>query len=120
MPPGVLAATLATETPQPVAALVEPPDWTWANVLGGAKGSAPLIVVLAGIAGSGKPGDDSAVGGGVWGERRGVFAGDGECVESEGGAGLCGERVSGAGAECRRGRGMSEQLHEGWGADADD
>jgi TrmH family RNA methyltransferase len=49
MPRDVLAASLATETPQPVAALVEPPGWTWAHFLGDAGKIAPLIVVLAGL-----------------------------------------------------------------------
>jgi RNA methyltransferase, TrmH family len=43
----LLNAALSTESPQPVAALVEPPDWTWVHVLGRRK--APLLVVLAGI-----------------------------------------------------------------------
>jgi RNA methyltransferase, TrmH family len=47
MPPEVLNSALATEAPQPVAALVEPPDWTWAHLLGTQKGPATLIVVLA-------------------------------------------------------------------------
>ena len=40
-----------TETPQPVAALVEPPDWTWAHVASAhdQAGSTPLVVVLAGL-----------------------------------------------------------------------
>jgi len=49
MPSGFLAATLTTETPQPVAALVEPPDWTWAHVLGKRKEAAALVVVAAGL-----------------------------------------------------------------------
>jgi TrmH family RNA methyltransferase len=48
MPSGILASVLATETPQPVAALVEPPDWTWAHVLGQDQ-KKTLIVVLAGL-----------------------------------------------------------------------
>ncbi len=48
-PRELLDSALATETPQPVAALLEPPDWTWAHVLGDPKESAPLILVLAGI-----------------------------------------------------------------------
>jgi TrmH family RNA methyltransferase len=47
MPEEILKSALATETPQPVAALVEPPDWTWAHLLGTHGKSAPLIVVLA-------------------------------------------------------------------------
>ena len=49
LPRELLNSTLATETPQPVAALVEPPAWSWADVLGGADKAAPLIVVLAGL-----------------------------------------------------------------------
>jgi TrmH family RNA methyltransferase len=45
----LLDAALATESPQPVAALVELPDWTWAHVLIPHQDSVPLIVVLAGI-----------------------------------------------------------------------
>lgn len=48
VPRPLLDAALSTETPQPVAALVEPPDWTWADVLGRRKVPA-LFVVLAGI-----------------------------------------------------------------------
>ncbi|HEY1897448.1 MAG TPA: RNA methyltransferase [Terracidiphilus sp.] len=44
----LLNAALSTETPQPVAALVQPPDWTWTHVLGRRKVPA-LLVVLAGI-----------------------------------------------------------------------
>lgn len=49
IPRELLDSALATETPQPLAALVETPEWTWAHVLGDRGGSAPLIVVLAGI-----------------------------------------------------------------------
>jgi TrmH family RNA methyltransferase len=52
----LLESALATETPQPVAALVEPPKWNWADVLDVAEKDAPLqanvkplIVVLAGL-----------------------------------------------------------------------
>ncbi len=63
VPRELLNAALATESPQPVAALVALPDWSWDDVLGGpakpvpeqdktkprqAK-PAPLIVVLAGL-----------------------------------------------------------------------
>lgn len=44
-----LKSILVTDTPQPVAALVEPPDWTWAHLFGARKRTLPLIVVLAGI-----------------------------------------------------------------------
>lgn len=49
MPRPLLDSALGTETPQPVAALVEPPDWTWAHVLGIHKSTAPLLLVLAGL-----------------------------------------------------------------------
>ena len=54
LPASVLASAQATETPQLVAALVKPPDWSWAHVVG-KHGSAAenvnpaLILVLAGI-----------------------------------------------------------------------
>ncbi|HUV71056.1 MAG TPA: RNA methyltransferase [Terracidiphilus sp.] len=49
MPRALLDSALTTEAPQPIAALVEPPDWTWAHVLGTPGQSAPLLVVLAGL-----------------------------------------------------------------------
>lgn len=45
----LLDSALTTETPQSVAALVEPPDWTWAHLLGSQGKTAPLLVVLAGL-----------------------------------------------------------------------
>ena len=45
----LLDSALVTEAPQPVAALVELPDWTWAHILTTSQNPAPLIVVLAGI-----------------------------------------------------------------------
>jgi len=49
LPKSLLDAALATETPQPIAALVAPPDWSWADLLGGRRETAPLVVVLAGL-----------------------------------------------------------------------
>jgi RNA methyltransferase, TrmH family len=54
VPRPLLDAALTTETPQPVAALVEAPDWTWAHVFGAPvfgsrQNRAALIVVLAGL-----------------------------------------------------------------------
>ncbi|MGB7265470.1 MAG: RNA methyltransferase [Terracidiphilus sp.] len=49
VPRELLDSALATETPQPIAALVEPPDWTWAHLLSTPRDSAALVVVLAGI-----------------------------------------------------------------------
>ena len=45
---GILAGTLSTETPQAVAALAEPPAWSWADVFGG-RGKLTMVVVLAGV-----------------------------------------------------------------------
>ena len=50
----LLDSALTTEAPQAIAALVEPPDWTWAHVLGvhaggGAEKSSSLVVVLDGL-----------------------------------------------------------------------
>jgi TrmH family RNA methyltransferase len=49
MPRELLDSALATQAPQPVAALVELPDWTWAHVLTPSRNSVPLLAVLAGI-----------------------------------------------------------------------
>jgi TrmH family RNA methyltransferase len=48
VPRELLASLLSTENPQPIAALIEPPDWTWMHLLRH-KRSAPLVVVLAGM-----------------------------------------------------------------------
>jgi TrmH family RNA methyltransferase len=47
LPREILTRALATETPQPIAALVEPPDWTLAHLLGGTGKTVPLVLVLA-------------------------------------------------------------------------
>lgn len=49
LPRELLTSVFVTETPQPVAALIEPPDWTWPHLLGGDRKRAALVVVLAGI-----------------------------------------------------------------------
>jgi len=49
VPGETLASVLATENPQPVAALVRPRTWTWSDVLGAGGDTAPLVVVLAGL-----------------------------------------------------------------------
>ena len=67
MPSELLDSALTTETPQPIAALVETAGLDLGACARGPERTAPLIVVLGGHSGSGKPGDDSAVGGGVWG-----------------------------------------------------
>lgn len=48
LPKELLEAALATETPQPVAALIEPPKWSWSHVLNKNQ-EKTLVVVLAGI-----------------------------------------------------------------------
>jgi TrmH family RNA methyltransferase len=49
VPRAILDSVLETETPQPVAALVEMPDWTWGHVLRARGAWAPMVVVLAGL-----------------------------------------------------------------------
>jgi RNA methyltransferase, TrmH family len=49
LPRALLAQALTTETPQPIAALVEQPEWTWEHLRGSHRKTAPLIVVLAGV-----------------------------------------------------------------------
>jgi TrmH family RNA methyltransferase len=49
VPRNYLESILTTESPQPIAALVEPPNWTWEHAMTGQPGIAPLIVILAGI-----------------------------------------------------------------------
>ena len=46
VPKSILTSTFVTDTPQPVAALIDPPQWTWADLLGPAE-LAPFVVVLA-------------------------------------------------------------------------
>ena len=49
VPGDYLESILTTESPQPIAALVEPPTWTWEHALTGQPDTASLIIVLAGI-----------------------------------------------------------------------
>jgi TrmH family RNA methyltransferase len=49
LPKDLLDSALATETPQSVAALVEPPNWTWDDIFISPAKAAPLIVILAGL-----------------------------------------------------------------------
>jgi TrmH family RNA methyltransferase len=49
LPRLLLDSALTTETPQPIAALVEPPDWTWAHILGAHGSGSTLVIILAGI-----------------------------------------------------------------------
>ena len=94
MPRELLDSALATQAPQPIAALVELPDWTWAHLLGAQKVSAPLIVVLAGIQDPGNLGTilRSAEAFGADGVL--CLARHSERLEPEGGARLGGKRLS--------------------------
>jgi TrmH family RNA methyltransferase len=47
LPREVLRSALTTETPQPFAALIEPPAWTWADLTGDQRKAPALIIVLA-------------------------------------------------------------------------
>jgi TrmH family RNA methyltransferase len=49
LPAELLASALATETPQPVAALVRPREWTWNDIVAAGENAQPLVLVLAGI-----------------------------------------------------------------------
>lgn len=47
--PDLFDEVVQTETPQPVAALVEIPDWTWAHILRAREAWPQLLIVLAGV-----------------------------------------------------------------------
>jgi TrmH family RNA methyltransferase len=49
LPRELLDGVLTTENPQAIAALVEPPEWTWADFLDNHRGTSSLILVLAGL-----------------------------------------------------------------------
>jgi TrmH family RNA methyltransferase len=49
LPRSLLDSVQTTEAPQPIAALVEPPDWTWAHFLDSHRKTASLVLVLAGL-----------------------------------------------------------------------
>jgi RNA methyltransferase, TrmH family len=49
LPAKLLHSALATETPQAIAALVEPFDWIWRDLLELDNGRKPLILILAGL-----------------------------------------------------------------------
>ena len=49
VPRDLLDSALSTETPQPVAALVELPEWTWADILATRPKAAPLLIILASL-----------------------------------------------------------------------
>jgi RNA methyltransferase, TrmH family len=49
LPQNILTSALATETPQPIAALVRPPVWSWEDLLVPGEKKIPLILILAGL-----------------------------------------------------------------------
>jgi len=49
LPKKLLDQALATETPQSIAALIEPPQWSWEQLLGSRRNAVPLVIVLAGL-----------------------------------------------------------------------
>jgi RNA methyltransferase, TrmH family len=49
LPQDILTSALDTETPQPIAALVQPPLWAWEHLLVQDQRKTPLILVLAGL-----------------------------------------------------------------------
>lgn len=49
IPRALLNSVLATETPQPVAALAQMPEWTWEGAAQSHAPAAPLFVILAGL-----------------------------------------------------------------------
>lgn len=49
VPRELLDSVLATETPQPMAALVEPREWVWPDLFADRAKAAPLLVILAGL-----------------------------------------------------------------------
>ena len=49
LPAKLLDSALATETPQAIAALVEPPEWSWLHILDARRKGTELVIILAGI-----------------------------------------------------------------------
>jgi TrmH family RNA methyltransferase len=49
VPGELLRSVLSTETPQPVAALIEQPSWSWEDVFPHSAKAAPLLLILAGV-----------------------------------------------------------------------
>ncbi|MGC9159539.1 MAG: TrmH family RNA methyltransferase [Terracidiphilus sp.] len=49
VPRPLLDQALATETPQPLAALIEPPCWRWEDILASRPHAEPLFIVLTGL-----------------------------------------------------------------------
>jgi TrmH family RNA methyltransferase len=49
VPRDVLESALSTEAPQPIAALIEQPSWSWDNIFSPSSKAAPLLLILAGV-----------------------------------------------------------------------
>ncbi|MGD0830486.1 MAG: RNA methyltransferase [Terracidiphilus sp.] len=49
VPKEILDSSLSTETPQSIAALVEPPKWDWADLLPISPTTVPLLLILASL-----------------------------------------------------------------------
>ncbi len=49
LPKKLLDHAMATETPQSIAALIEPPQWSWEQLLSSRRNSAAFVIVLAGL-----------------------------------------------------------------------
>jgi TrmH family RNA methyltransferase len=49
LPKALLDSALTTEAPQPVAALIEPPDWTWAHLIDSSRKTSSLLLILGGL-----------------------------------------------------------------------
>jgi len=49
LPKKLLDQALATETPQSIAALIEPPQWSWEQLLSSRRNSVAFVIVLAGL-----------------------------------------------------------------------
>lgn len=49
LPRELLNSVQSTEAPQPIAALIEPPIWSWADLLDASNHKVPLLVLLAGL-----------------------------------------------------------------------
>ena len=72
LPKKLLDQALATETPQPIAALVEPPSWTWAHVLGQNQQKTLVHACSCRHSGPRQPGHDSALRRGI--RRNGIVS----------------------------------------------
>jgi TrmH family RNA methyltransferase len=49
LPRDLLNAAMTTEAPQPIAALIVPPEWSWTHLLAEPRKTAPLLIALAGL-----------------------------------------------------------------------